>query len=179
LRPANAENGLVLGEGQVTSGPRGNFLGEWQGEIETESGGQTVNACGNEPHCARLTVQPTDTGLRVGYCNSVESQCAGSALAQTCALLLDATPTGNGFTGVGVNNNPPCCIGCVGQNRVYGCAITATHTIDAFGQETLTGTLGGGVTFCPPEGTADVVTHFTFCRPNPCPVAPPPPPGGD
>lgn len=160
--------------------PRASILGDWRGEMEitNNSGGSTT--C-DKPHCAGLTVEKEGSGLRIWYCNGVESFCDGSAKTQQCALQFTATASGAGFSGTGVDNNAPCCIGCVGQNRVYGCGINATFTVDPTGQQTLEGDFNGAVTFCPsdPSAADGLNTHFKFCRPNPCPVSPPPPPPPD
>jgi hypothetical protein len=151
------------------------MLGDWSGQatILPAGGG------GGSTHDAGLTVQTEGDHLRIWFCNSVESFCDGSAMTQQCALQFTATASGLSFTGTGVDNNPPCCIGCVGQNRVYGCPINATLSGSANGQQTLEGDFGGSVTFCP-SASPVVTTHFKFCRPNPCPVPPAsPPPGGN
>jgi hypothetical protein len=149
-------------------------LGEWQGIVEVTNNG-VPNAgvsCTNSSGCARMTVQQSGAGLRLAFCNSKETFCSSSAVTQQCSLLFDASTTGGGFMGTSVDNNAPCCIGCVGQNRVYGCVLAATFTVDPSGQQTLDGTFGGSVTSCPAPGTGTLATHFTFCRPNPCPVTP-------
>jgi hypothetical protein len=161
--------------GTTTTTVPGNpsVLGEWQGIVEVTNSGVPNNAvsCTDSPDCARMTVQQSGGGLRLAFCNSKESSCDASAITRQCALLFDASETGVGLAGTSVNNNPPCCIGCVGQNRVYGCALTATLNVGPSGQQTLDGTFGGGVTSCG-ANTGGLATHFTFCRPNPCPVTP-------
>ena len=145
--------------------PQPGLLGEWSGRATILDAGVPISI-----HDARVTVQQEGNGLRIWFCNAAESSCAGPAQTQECALQFTATAAGTGFAGTGVDNNSPCCIGCVGQNRVYGCAITATLSA-ASGQLTLEGDIGGGVTFCP--GTQPVVTtHFEVCRP-PCPAPTP------
>ena len=84
--------------------------------------------------------------------------------------------TGNGSS---TSCNTPHCAGLTVQNRVYGCGIDATFSVDSKGQQTLEGDFHGGVTFCPSDPSADVNTHFKFCRPSPCPVPPPAAPEGD
>ncbi len=148
-----------------------NVLGEWQGTMEITSISGFVLGCPpSDPLCARLTVQSGPNGLRIAYCNGVETFCSTSAATQQCSLLFDGAPAPGGFAATGVNNNPPCCIGCVGQQRVYGCQLTATLTVNG-SQQTLEGSFPGSVTFCPSAPTPDdVVTHFRVCRPKPCAV---------
>jgi hypothetical protein len=151
----------------------GSFLGDWQGHMDISGGGGNPTVCpANEPNCARLTVQTAGNDLRVWFCNHIETICTGAAINQQCSLQFAAMSTVNGFNGTGDNNNPPCCIGCPGQQRVYGCTITATFSVDPNGQQTLEGSLGGSVTFCPSDPSAGATTHFKLCRPDPCPVLP-------
>ena len=114
-------------------------------------------------------MQSVPGGLRIAWCNGIESQCGGSAASQQCALLFDGHATAAGLTGVGFDNNFPCCVGCIGQSRVYGCQINATVTVNGK-QQTLEGTFGGTVTFCPSDANGTVLTHFKVCRPKPCAV---------
>jgi len=144
-----------------------NVFGEWQGTMEITSDSGPPSGCRtDDPLCAKLTVQSGPNGLRIAYCDSCGSF---SAAAAPCSLLFDGNTTTGGFTATGVDNNPPCCIGCVGQQRVYGCMLTATVTVDRHGQQTLEGTLPGDVTFCPPDPRG-FVTHIKMCRPKPCAV---------
>jgi hypothetical protein len=139
--------------------------------MEVRFDGSPLFGCqSNDPLCARLTVQSGPNGLRIAYCNGSETFCSASAATQQCSLLFDGNAAPGGFTAVGVDNNPPCCIGCLGQNRVYGCRLTATVTIDSHGQQTLEGTFPGSVTFCPSDPAGQGVTHFKMCRPKPCAV---------
>jgi hypothetical protein len=86
-------------------------------------------------------------------------------------LLFDASVTPGGFVGIGFDNNPPCCVGCIGQARDYGCTMTATVTTDRHGQQTLEATFPGVALSCPPEPTnGRTTTHLKLCRPKPCAV---------
>lgn len=148
-----------------------NVLGEWRGTFSEDSGGFHLGCPPEDPLCARLTVQSTPSGLRVAYCNGVETQCDASAASMQCALLFAGNPTPTGFSVLGVDNNPPCCIGCPGQQRVYGCELDATVTADSHGQQTLTAAFHGAVTFCPVDPASfPAVQQLTMCRPKPCRV---------
>ena len=148
-----------------------NIFGEWRGtfEIPFESG-PPFGCPVNDPLCARLTVQSAPNGLRIAYCNGRETFCSASAATQQCALLFDGNAAPGGFSAIGVNNNAPCCIGCLGQDRAYGCRLDATVTTDGRGQQTLVGTFPGSVTFCPSAPGTAGVTHIKMCRPKPCAV---------
>jgi hypothetical protein len=152
-----------------------NLLGKWQGTFEFDSGfGTTLTCLPDEPLCAHLTVTAEPNGLRLAYCNDTEIPCTGSAAGAQCSLLFGGVVAPGGFVGVGFDNNPPCCVGCIGQDRVYGCTITATVTTDRHGQQTLEAMFPGGVTFCSSDPTDAGVTHLKLCRPKPCPVPGPP-----
>lgn len=155
---------------QVNTHPA-NVLGEWRGTFSEDSEGFHLGCPPEDPLCARLTVESTPSGLRVAYCNGVETQCDTAAASAPCALLFAGNPTAAGFSVLGVDNNPPCCIGCVGQQRVYGCELDATVTSDSHGQQTLTAAFPGAVTFCPVDPASfPAVQQLRMCRPKPCRV---------
>jgi hypothetical protein len=163
----------VTGTTTTTVPASGDILGEWRGIMVLTNNGvpNAAVSCTDSPDCARMTVQQSAGGLRLAYCNSKETFCNLPALTQQCSLLFDGSATGGALMATSVDNNPPCCIGCVGQNRFYGCTLTATLTVDPSGQQTLDGTFGGSVTSCG-VNNGGLATHFTFCRPNPCAVTP-------
>jgi hypothetical protein len=150
----------------IPSAPKASLLGDWQGDMEISAGTSTIPCV--DPLCARLFVQTEGNGLRIWYCDGNESQCDASAKGEQCALQFTAAASGNSFTGTGVDNNAPCCIGCLGQNRAYGCGISATLSVDSTGEQTLEGDFLGTVTSCPSDNSGFLSTHFKFCRPSPC-----------
>lgn len=100
---------------------------------------------------------PSTGTLTARSCQGPEENCFGFG----CNALWEGTVSGDQVSMTQVNHTSPCAIGDPGQNRLYGCTLTATFSQEADGTHRLVGTGDGTFFSCGGDVTSDVT--FDVC----------------
>jgi hypothetical protein len=169
--PDQTSTATVTIEGEATSGFP--LSAVWGGPVVVHGVDLNGNPSTNTlPGLLQTTFTPSTGALNVRSCSDSGFNGDGMCIDNHCDALWEGTVSGDQATFMQVNHTSPCAIGDPGQNRLYGCVLTATFSEDGDGTQRLTGGGDGDFFSCHFEEDVTFEVCIPGCPPEEAPVDP-------